>query len=135
MPFQEIDDSLIREMLGAVKSHMLQEMGQSILVVLLQQGTYVLNNIKGGSFFGLLVGFDVIGHPIAQYTRTNTFIVRHGRHGIHLCQGTYVKYSQHKRRQHQFKSFHISYIFNNTFYQPLLGDSSYVEKCIPCNAM
>ena len=54
-------------MLGAVKSHVFEEMGKPVLVVVLKQSAYILNNVKTGTLFWLFIVPDVIGHSVGEF--------------------------------------------------------------------
>ena len=59
-----IDDTLAREMLRTVERHVLQEVRQTVLVVLLEDSTYRLGDVELTALFGLLVVADVIGQTV-----------------------------------------------------------------------
>ena len=55
-------------MLSAVKGHVFQKMGKPVLIIIFEQGPYVLNNVKTGTVLWFLVMTDVVGHPVGQFT-------------------------------------------------------------------
>ena len=71
-----VDDSLALKMLGTVEGHMLQEVGQTVLVVLLQDGTYRLRDVELATLFGLLVVTDVVGQSVVQLAVANLRVHR-----------------------------------------------------------
>jgi len=58
--FKVVDYTLTRKMLGAVESHVLQKMCQTVLVILLKYCTYILGNKK----FCALLGFGVLPNVV-----------------------------------------------------------------------
>ena len=56
-----VDDTFTREMLGAVEGHMLQEMRQTVLVILFEDRSDGLCDMELTTLLGLLVMTDVIG--------------------------------------------------------------------------
>ena len=71
MLFQGTDDSLVRKVLGSVEGHMLQEMGEAILVVILEECPNILNDVKTCTFFWFLIVTDVISHPVWKLSNTD----------------------------------------------------------------
>ena len=59
-----VDDSLAREMLSAVKGHMLQEMRQTVLMVLFEDSTYGLRDMELAALLGLLVMTYIIRQTV-----------------------------------------------------------------------
>ena len=62
--FDVLVHAVVGEMFAPIKSHVLQEVRQSPLVFLLQNGTHVLSNIKIRSFLGQRIVADIIGQSI-----------------------------------------------------------------------
>ena len=71
MLFQGTDDSLVRKVLGSVEGHMLQEMGEAILVVILEECPNILNDVKTCTFFWFLIVTDVISHSIWKLSNSH----------------------------------------------------------------
>ena len=65
---QVVDQHLVGQVLCAVESHMLQEVGQTLLVVLLLNSTYVVQNVELGLLFGLGIATNIVGHTVVQLT-------------------------------------------------------------------
>ena len=55
-----------REMLRSMESHVLQHVGQSVLMFLFHQGTHVLHQIEVGFPCGCTRGTDVISQSVIQ---------------------------------------------------------------------
>ena len=72
-----IDDSFSREVLRSVERHVLQEVRQTVLVILLEDSAYRLRDMELGTLFRLLVMTDVIGQSVIQLTVTDLRIHRH----------------------------------------------------------
>ena len=64
--FEETVHTVPWEMLTAIEAHMLQEVGQSPLVVLLLQTTHALRQIEARPVLRPVIILDVIGKPIWQ---------------------------------------------------------------------
>ena len=80
---QILPQQVAGEMRRTVKAHVLQEVRQTALVVLFQNGTHVLRNVEIGPLFGQLVMADVIRQSVFQFPDTH---VRVGRdRGQLLC--------------------------------------------------
>ena len=97
-----IDDPFAGEMLCSVESHMLQEMRQTVLMILFEDSTYCLRNVELATLFRLLVVTDVIGQTVLQFAVTNIRVHRQFLCGLgpyHPC------HSQQENRQSDF--FHI----------------------------
>ena len=63
-------------MLCTVEGHVLQEVRQTILVVLLEDGTYSLRDMKLRTLFGLLIMTDVVCQSVIQSAVTNLRVHR-----------------------------------------------------------
>jgi hypothetical protein len=63
---KESINSIAGEVLGAIKAHVFQEMGQSALVVFFLQTAYTLSQIEACSVFWPIIVFDVICQAIWQ---------------------------------------------------------------------
>ena len=48
-PFDEVIHAMSGEVLAAVEGHVLQKMGQSTLVLLFEDGAYILGNVEIGT--------------------------------------------------------------------------------------
>ena len=65
--------------------HVLQEVGQSALVVVLLNGTHALGNVELGALLGPVVVTNVVGEPVVELSRPHVLVNGQGRH--HLCHG------------------------------------------------
>ena len=59
-----VDDALTREMLRTVERHMLQEVRQTVLMILFEDSTDSLRDMELCTLFGLLVMTDIIGQSV-----------------------------------------------------------------------
>ena len=71
-----IDDSFAREMLGTIERHVLQEVRQTVLMILLEDGTHGLCDMELSTLFRLLVMTDVISQSVVQLAVTNLRVDR-----------------------------------------------------------
>ena len=53
-------------MLGAVESHVLQEVGQTKLILVLERGTHLLRDVEVGTLLRLLVVQEVVRQAVVQ---------------------------------------------------------------------
>ena len=63
---QPVEDALAGEVLGAVETHMLEEVRQAVLVGQLLQGAHVGGQVELGPLGGFLVVTDVIGQAVVK---------------------------------------------------------------------
>ena len=63
---QELQDALVGIVPGAVEGHMLQKVGQAVLVVLFLQGTYIVRNVKLGRPGRYLVVAQIVSQAVTQ---------------------------------------------------------------------
>ena len=63
---QPVEEILVGEVLGAVEAHVLQEVGQAVLVGLFQQGARVGGEIEFGTLSGFLIVADVVGQAVVE---------------------------------------------------------------------
>ena len=68
------------EMLGAVEGHVLQEVGQSALVVVLLDGAHALGDVELGALFGPVVVADVVGQSVVKFADADIGVDRYGGH-------------------------------------------------------
>ena len=59
-----LNDTFTREMLRTIEGHVLQEVRQTVLMVLFEDSTYTLRNMELATLFGLLIMTDVIGQSV-----------------------------------------------------------------------
>ena len=59
-----VDDALTGEMLRTVERHVLQEVRQTVLMILLEDSTYRLRDVELAALFGLLVVTDVVRQAV-----------------------------------------------------------------------
>lgn len=64
---------------------MFKEMCQSVLVVLLEDGAYVLDDVVAGPACGFRIVTDVVGESVFQFTDPVIRINRNGFVSIALC--------------------------------------------------
>jgi len=103
MFFKGVDDPFPRKMFRAIEGHVFQEMGQSVLVVFLQNCPHILNDIKTCPLFGFLVVADVVGQSVLQFSDTDFGIDRHRRYG--LLAGSRENGPRRQYRQEQMLHF------------------------------
>ena len=91
---------LARQVLRAVEGHVFQEVGQSLLVVVLLDGAHVVQDVEVGLPLGLFVVADVVGHAVFQLARAHRFVGRnrchHARLGRHASRGEHRKQQEHQ---------------------------------------
>ncbi len=73
---------VVGEVGGAVKAHVLQEVGQSALVFFFQGRAYLLGYVEVGLSLGILVVTDVIGKSVGELADAHIFVDRQ-----RLCHG------------------------------------------------
>ena len=82
-PFHDV---VTLEVLCAVEAHVLQEVGQSALVVVLLNRTHALGNVELGTLFGPCIMTDVISQSVVQLTDFYVGVGGDGRHLLcHRC--------------------------------------------------
>ena len=81
---QILDELLSGEVLRAVEGHVLEEVGQTLLVVLLLDGAHVVENVEIRLPLGLFVMTDVVGHPVLEFARAHLGVRRYGLHRVDL---------------------------------------------------
>ena len=84
---QVLDHLLTGQVLRAVEGHVLQEVGQTLLVYLLLNGTYVVQDVEVGLVLRLLVVADVVRHAVLQRALTYGCILRNRLHGVEPLRG------------------------------------------------
>ena len=77
LSLKEVYYTLLRIMFGSVKSHMLKEMRQPILIWSFLKSTYIMHYIEVCITFRISVMPDVIGHPVIQRSFYKKAIHRH----------------------------------------------------------
>ena len=80
-----VQDSLVREMRGAVEAHMLQEVREAVLVGGFLDGAHVRGEIEFRPALRELVVADVVGESVVQMAHADRRIV--GKGGHHLLHG------------------------------------------------
>ena len=75
---QILDQSLAREILGAIEGHVFQEVGQSALIFFLQDRTNPLHNVELGLPNRLFVRTNIIGQSVGQRAVTYRRVYRKG---------------------------------------------------------
>ena len=79
------EERRVREMLRAVEGHVLQEMGQTALVLVLLNGAHTLSNVEIGHMLRPLVVPDVVGQSVWQLAYAHILVDRYLSHV--LCGG------------------------------------------------
>ena len=59
---------------------MLQEVGQSALVLLLVDGAHALGDVEVGHVLGVIVVADVVGKPVVELAHPYLLVLGDGRH-------------------------------------------------------
>ena len=88
--FAIANDTVAWKVLGTVEAHVLQEMRQTSLVLLFQDGADLLRDVEVGLTFRFLIVADVIGDSVVQFSDSDGRI---NRDGAHLCKST--EHKQH----------------------------------------
>ena len=63
---EPVDERVAGEVLGAVEAHVLEEVGQTALVFVLEDRAYLLGDEEVGLTFGVLVVTDVVGQSVGE---------------------------------------------------------------------
>ena len=79
---QVVDQHLAGQVLRAIESHMLQEVSQTLLVILLLNSTHVVQNVELGLISGLGIATYVVGHTVVQLAGSHSCI---GRNHLSRC--------------------------------------------------
>ena len=94
-----------REVLCAIKAHMLKKMSKTILIGSLLNGAHISNNVKLRTLCRFFVMFNIIGKSVLQLTNLNARVV-HNRllriKPLRICSN-----GQSHSEQNQKKSLHI----------------------------
>ena len=90
--FKIIDDSFAGEMLGTIECHMLQEVRQTVLVILFEDSTNRLRDVELSTLLGLLIMTDIIGQSVFQLAIANLRV--HGEFLRRLLRRNHHSYSQ-----------------------------------------
>ena len=83
------------EMFRAVEGHVLQEVSQTTLVVVLLNRAHTLGNVELGTVFGPCVVTDVISQSVVQLTDTHVGVHRNRRHLHALLGYSHDAYQHH----------------------------------------
>ena len=75
---QEIEYPLAGIMPGAVEGHMLQEMGQTVLIVLFLESAHIVRDIELRAALGLLVMAEIVAQPVVEPAGAEIGVVRYG---------------------------------------------------------
>ena len=76
-----VEQCLAGEVLRAVEGHVLQEVGQTLLVVFFKDGADLLRDVEVGALGGFLVMTDVVGQSVLQFASSDIRVEGHG-HGL-----------------------------------------------------
>ncbi len=86
MAFKCIQNAFVRKVLRAVECHVLKEVGEAVLVILLQDGSNVLDDVVAGPAGRLRVVTDVIGKAVVEFSDAEIRIRGHcSIHGALCC--------------------------------------------------
>ncbi len=77
-----VQDGLVREVLRAVEAHVLEEVGETVLVRGFLDGAHIGSEVELGTSGGELVVADVIGQSVVQMAHTDGRIVGEGGHRL-----------------------------------------------------
>ena len=81
---QVFDHLLAGEVLRAVEGHVLEEVGEALLRVVLLDGSHVVQDVEIRLSFRLFVVADVIGHSVFEFTRPDILVRRDRLHRVEL---------------------------------------------------
>ena len=93
------------EMLGSIEAHMLEEMGETALRFVFQNGAHFLGDIEIGLALRLFVVPDVIGQSVVEFT---DFHVRIHRDRRHLLGGCHHAEAECQGSDNSNDSFHLN---------------------------
>ena len=85
-----VDDAITLEIIRAIESHVLQEMSQTALVIVLLNTSHTLCNVEVGHILRPVVFTDVISQTIVQLSHFHVFVNGNGWHL--LCHDRYQIY-------------------------------------------
>ena len=115
---QGADHLVALVVLGTVESHVLAEVSQTLLVVVLQHRACIGHQAELYAVLRLLVGADVIGHAVGQLADFNLFVDRHlGGEVALLFLGGFARLGKrhaagkHQKQHYGQKSFHCFVVF------------------------
>ncbi len=83
-----VDHLLAAQVLRAVEGHVLQEVGQTLLGVVLLNGAHVVFDVEIGLSLGFLVVADVVVHAVGELAVAHGRVGRHRLHGVDLRPGS-----------------------------------------------
>ena len=73
---EPVKDALVRKILGSVEAHVLQEVGQPVLVRGLLDGSYVGSEVEFSPSGRLIIVADVVGKPVVELSLLHLRVVR-----------------------------------------------------------
>ena len=94
MLFQRGDDTFPREILGSLKGHVFQEVGQTVLFIVFEQGSGITYDVETRSAFGFFIVTQVIHYTVGELSRYNIRILRKRGLKIDLCKTSLQEYKQ-----------------------------------------
>ena len=74
--FEILRQHLAGEVLGAVEGHVFEEVGETLLGIVLLNGADVVQNVEVGLSFRLFVVADVVGHSVFELARADVLVRR-----------------------------------------------------------
>ena len=92
--------TLLREVLRTVEGHVLEEVGQTLLRVVLLYGSNIVYDIELGHALRFLVVADVVGQSVGQFARADLLVGLDLLHGVHLRNGL-LRTPAHEYQGHQ----------------------------------
>ena len=92
--------ALAVEVLTAVEGHVLQEVGETTLALLLLNGAHALSDVEVHTVLGIIVVADVIGQSAVQFTDAHSIVHGDGRHFLchHHVGAEYHEHQQQHRK-------------------------------------
>ena len=114
--------AIAREMLRAVEAHVLQEMGQTALVLVFQDGAHFLGDVEIGLPLRLLIVPDVVGQSVVKLADAHLRIDRDRRHLLGRCKNACAEGEGSDQGK---DSFHYRFVIGLTQYR-----TSKVERFI-----
>ena len=76
----ELDDSVAGEVLRTIECHVLQEVSQPALVLLLVDGAHALGDVEVRHVLRVVVVADVVGKPVVELAHPYLLVLGDGRH-------------------------------------------------------
>ena len=106
--FAILNDAVAGEVLGAVEAHVLEEVGQTALVLFFLYRTYLLRDIEVNTLFGQGIVTDVVGQSVGQFAVTHSGVNGQHRHLLckSRCYAGSTDYDSHEQKLQEFEFLH-----------------------------